>query len=88
MGKQGVEVAVKGGEEVAHGDDVALVNGPGAGLGLPVARSIAEAHGGELIAESPPRAQPLAPSHLFAGTRVALRLPIHAQSGGDGRSNP
>ncbi len=51
---------------------------PGAGLGLPIARRIAEAHGGELIAESPPSLQPLAPAHLFEGTRVALRLPLDA----------
>ncbi len=49
---------------------------PGAGLGLPVARSIAEAHGGELRAESPPRSQPLAPTHQFAGTRMSLVLPL------------
>jgi signal transduction histidine kinase len=49
---------------------------PGAGLGLPVARSIAEAHGGELRAESPPRSQPLAPTHQFAGTRVSMVLPL------------
>ncbi len=58
---------------------------PGAGLGLPVARSIAEAHGGGLVAESPPGSQPLAPTHLFAGTRVALVLPIHGGNADDGR---
>lgn len=53
---------------------------PGAGLGLPVARCIAEAHGGELLAESPPRSQPLAPGHHFAGSRFSLVLPLAAAS--------
>jgi signal transduction histidine kinase len=42
----------------------------GAGLGLPVSKQIVEAHGGALILESPPAAQPEV-RDMFPGSRVA-----------------
>jgi signal transduction histidine kinase len=48
---------------------------PGSGLGLPVARRIAEAHGGRVRLESPPRTQPAAGGRIFTGARFLLELP-------------
>ena len=45
------------------------------GLGLPVARKIAEAHGGRLRVESPPKAQPESERH-FTGSKFVLDLPL------------
>jgi signal transduction histidine kinase len=48
----------------------------GAGLGLPVTRQIAEAHGGGLILESPPSEQPEV-RDVFPGSRVGFWIPRH-----------
>ncbi|MFO0580881.1 MAG: HAMP domain-containing sensor histidine kinase [Anaeromyxobacter sp.] len=45
---------------------------PGSGLGLPVARRIAEAHGGTVTFESPPRTQPVGAGHAYAGALFVL----------------
>jgi signal transduction histidine kinase len=49
---------------------------PGSGLGLPVARRIAEAHGGRVWVESPPRTQPPSVRRHFTGSKFMLEIPV------------
>jgi signal transduction histidine kinase len=58
----------------ARGTDEARL--PGSGLGLPVARRIAEAHGGRVWVESPPRTQPGSLSRQFTGSKFVLEIPV------------
>ena len=50
---------------------------PGSGLGLPVARAIAAAHGGRVWVESPPHSQP-GSAHHYSGSKFVLELPLGA----------
>jgi signal transduction histidine kinase len=61
--------AARGGEEARL---------PGSGLGLPVARRIAEAHGGRVWVESPPRTQPTGIPRHFTGSKFILEIPVRA----------
>lgn len=63
---------------------------PGSGLGLPVARRIAEAHGGRAFVESPPRTQPGSAARHYGGAKFVLEIPARpaerVSAGADGQA--
>ncbi len=60
----------------AHARGREEARAPGSGLGLPVARRIAEAHGGRVWVESPPRTQPGSLTRQFTGSKFVLEIPV------------
>jgi signal transduction histidine kinase len=72
--------AARGGEEARQ---------PGSGLGLPVARRIAEAHGGRVAVESPPRTQPPGATPHYTGAKFVLEIPLRpADQAVEGATSP
>ncbi len=67
-------------EPFPHADRADEARRPGSGLGLPVARRIAEAHGGTLVVESPPHTQPSVGAHHFNGSRFILEIPARREA--------
>ncbi len=67
-------------EPFHHPNRVDEARQPGSGLGLPVARRIAEAHGGTLVVESPPRTQPSLSLHQYTGSKFVLEIPARPAS--------
>jgi signal transduction histidine kinase len=94
---QGPGVAAGEGERIfeplyhaaSRGDDA---RAPGSGLGLPVARRIAEAHGGRVWVESPPRTQPDGSPRHYTGSKFVLEIPVQPadqpHAAGDSTSSP
>src|SRR5256885_6075804 len=71
--------AERGFEPFFHADRVGDERAPGAGLGLPVAKQIIEAHGGGIWLESPPQTPPEGPHH-FSRAKVAFWIPAKSQA--------
>jgi signal transduction histidine kinase len=63
-----------------HADRTDEARLPGSGLGLPVTRRIAEAHGGRIVVESPPHTQPGTGGHQYTGSKFVIEIPVDASA--------